>query len=154
LSGKITRLMSNTGDVSSVISAGPMQMKQDDSTNVTMIIMASDDIKDFPLILEKAKKKLSELKVLSVNKNDENLIVYPNPVSNDFINYELVNYDNYLITIEMYDIFGTKIITKESLVNQGYYYGAENISNLSNGTYFLKITTPNGEMIQKFIVNR
>ncbi len=154
LSGKITRLMSNTGDVSSVISAGPMQMKQDDSTNVTMIIMASDDIKDFPLILDKAKKKLSDLKVLSVNENDENLIVYPNPVSNDFINYELVNYDNYLITIEMYDVFGTKIITKESLVNQGYYYGAENISSLSNGTYFLKITTPNGEMIQKFIVNR
>ena len=154
LSGKITRLMSNTKDVSSVISAGPMTLKKDDSTNVTMIIMASDDIKDFPIILDRANKKLSDLKVLSVDDSGNKLSVYPNPVSNDFINYEIVNNDDTQITLEIFDMIGNKIVNKDILANQGYYYGAENISNLSNGTYIIKITTPKAEMINKFIVNR
>lgn len=154
LSGKISRLMSEVGDVSSLISAGPMKLKKDDSTNVTMIIMASNDIKDFPTIVDKAKKKLSDLAVLSVDESENRLFVYPNPVSNDFINYEIINNNDTQITIEIFDMIGNRLVIKEVLANQGYYYGAENISNLSNGTYLIKITTPKAEMINKFIVNR
>jgi PKD repeat protein len=70
--------------------------------------------------------------------------IYPNPVKY-FLNISLEN--NGLIKgFEVYDITGKKV-----MFNSGSTKNSINVSNLSNGFYFLKVETDTGKLISRFI---
>ena len=70
-------------------------------------------------------------------KNIGGLKIFPNP-SNEFvyINFSDENLKNEIFDVEVYDVFGKLIIRNEGLLGQK---NEINISNLSNGTYSIKI---------------
>jgi hypothetical protein len=85
--------------------------------------------------------------LLGVNDlKKEAITVYPNPTTGEL---SIRNYELGITNIEIYDIYGRKqsfnhLISKSSnhLIN---------ITNLSAGVYFLKISTETGMLIQKVI---
>lgn len=74
---------------------------------------------------------------------DNSISIYPNP-TNTIVN---VKCDNTINSIELYDIQGRILITK--MVSD--YNAVLDISNKSNGIYFLKITSEKGIKVEKLI---
>lgn len=78
----------------------------------------------------------------------ENVRVYPNPTQN---NLNVTGLDENVTALEIMDISGRvlRVIPQSNLntVNTEI-----NVSNLSSGTYFLKINSENGQAVKTFIV--
>ncbi|MDT0559406.1 M14 family zinc carboxypeptidase [Ichthyenterobacterium sp. W332] len=81
---------------------------------------------------------------LSVAENDlESTTIYPNPFNNT-INIKLPSqYSTESISVEMYDALGRTIRQFSVLNSNNGAYNISNLDNLSNGTYFVKITDNN-----------
>ena len=84
--------------------------------------------------------------VLGNNDNQlSNTVIYPNPASS-VLNIE--NAEN--STIQIFDLLGRVVMTKNDIsLNQQL-----NVSNLTTGTYLIKITNGNQVKTDKFIINR
>lgn len=78
---------------------------------------------------------------ISDNKLDNSVKVYPNP-TNDIINAEG---DTTIKSIELYDLFGRLLQT--NLINTNKT--AIDVSQRATGTYFLKITTDEGQKVEQ-----
>lgn len=81
--------------------------------------------------------------VLGVNdvvKNDTNISVYPNPVS-DILN---IKSKDKVKNVEIFDMSGKKI-------NVELNDNAMNVKDLQSGSYILSVETPKGKSTQKFI---
>ncbi|WP_395042897.1 T9SS type A sorting domain-containing protein [Flavobacterium sp.] len=74
---------------------------------------------------------------------DESIVLYPNPV-NSIIN---INCKNSIKTIELYDVQGR--ILQTILENDNT--STIDITNKSNGIYFVKITTEIGSKVEKVV---
>jgi hypothetical protein len=68
---------------------------------------------------------------------------YPNPTRNLIT----VNANSIINSIELYDVQGRVLITKTTNENQAIV----DISNYSNGIYFLKVISANGEKTKKIV---
>jgi len=70
----------------------------------------------------------------------DNNIVYPNPFT-DKLNFNIGNIENSKISIQIFDIRGSKVIDRAEIINSN----SENVisigTNLLSGTYFYKITS-------------
>ena len=75
--------------------------------------------------------------------------IFPNP-ANDIINIEWNNANNYPVEILIYDGFG-KLLVKKDNVKSPYNI---NVSEYSNGIYFLQIKTTNKILNKKFIIQK
>jgi len=77
-------------------------------------------------------------------KNTDGIVVFPNPADNS-LSIE-VNKPFNIARIEIIDEKGTVIYSKELLVNP------VNVSNISKGIYFIKLTIDNEEIVKKVII--
>ena len=84
--------------------------------------------------------------VLSINDNNlQNVIIYPNPTTS-ILNIE--NAENSMI--EVYDLLGRVVLSENNIsINKQL-----NVSNLSTGTYLIKISNNGQIKTDKFIINR
>jgi hypothetical protein len=80
--------------------------------------------------------------ITEINKND-NIIIYPNP-ANDNINIDVKNYNEIIIT----DISGKVVINLDSASTQN---NTIDVSNLSNGIYFVTIKSDEQLITKKLI---
>lgn len=83
-----------------------------------------------------------------VNENTTNvtaaqLSVYPNPAT-DVLNISLSNGTS-IETVNIYNVSGKLVNTAKVIANQ------INISDLSNGVYFIEVLTENGKLTTKFV---
>ena len=82
--------------------------------------------------------------ILGISENLlENIAIYPNPAST------VLNINNAKnANIQVFDILGKTIFSQENIsVNERI-----NISNLENGTYFIKISMDNAVTTKKFLI--
>jgi len=104
------------------------------------------------LDLALAENPLTIKETISVNYE---LNVFPNPV-NQLLNVSYSISVPCNLTIEIVDILGAK--TKQSIIygekQIGKHSEVLDVSNLANGIYFLKINSPNGTQMKKFIVSK
>lgn len=70
----------------------------------------------------------------------EKINLFPNPAENE-INYTVTSSLNTRLTMEIIDIRGAKIITKTRSIDKGINSGSIQISRLSTGVYFIRVTT-------------
>lgn len=154
MSGNLTRTNSRQTDASSLISAGPIALSNNDTSEITMVIMLSDDASEFPSIIEEAKKKFEEIKVLSVFWEEVLFNVFPNPVYSENINFELFLEESTQLDVSVYDLNGNQLSTKTMIGNYGYFYGVQDTRNLTAGTYILNIKNGERELNRKFIISK
>ncbi len=80
-------------------------------------------------------------------QNKEDIIIYPNPAKNFlFIKYDNFNSGNSVIRIDLLTISGDEIIENLQKTQK------VDISNISEGVYFMRIKTKKGLMIKKLII--
>ena len=70
--------------------------------------------------------------------------IYPNPVK-DLLAISLKNNDE-IISYQIFDVMAKEVVSKAKMENKTIQ-----VSELTNGIYFIKIKTINGEMVSKFI---
>lgn len=89
--------------------------------------------------------------------NNKNLItnlgIYPIP-SQDKLMISLSLNENRNVKMEVIDLNGKTILTKNINLQTGYLVQELNISTLSNGSYLLKVSTNNSTDTKKFIINK
>ena len=89
-------------------------------------------------------KDIYESTSLSINDNNLHISIYPNPVSDGFIN--LVNHSNEPLDIEVFDLNGRKVISQKSV------FDSIDVSVLSEGIYSLKLSRNGRSYIKKLII--
>jgi hypothetical protein len=95
----------------------------------------------------KIKNVTSNIIINGFNRISENLLeqiaIYPNPAST------VLNINNAKSAdIQVFDILGKTIFSQENIsVNERI-----NVSNLENGTYFIKISMDNAVITKKFLI--
>ncbi len=80
----------------------------------------------------------------TTNFLNSEVVLYPNPVKDNFT-VSLKNNDE-IISCQIYDVTGKNVMSNAKMENN-----TVQVSALSNGVYFIKIKTMNGEMVNKFI---
>ena len=80
----------------------------------------------------------------AIEEMTTSLSVYPNPVSDRLY----IETETEVEEVIVYDIFGRRQVT-ETPSRQGNV--TVDVSNLSNGVYFVKVVTENGEIVKRFI---
>ena len=89
-------------------------------------------------------KDIYESTSLSINDNNLHISIYPNPVSDGFIN--IVNHSNEPLDIEVFDLNGRKVISQKSV------FDSIDVSVLSEGIYSLKLSRHGRSDIKKLII--
>jgi PKD repeat protein len=86
----------------------------------------------------------------------ENLSVgspYPIP-SSDFVNCDIYTKIETDLNISFYNIFGELVMQKEIKSHKGYYKYTADVSNLSSGVYFIRVTTTEETITHKVEVRK
>ena len=86
----------------------------------------------------------SDVGIITPQKK-EKIKVYPNPTTGELT---ITNYELRIDNIEIFDIYGRKILSHTSLLSSET---TVNISHLTTGIYFIKITTEQGVITKKVI---
>jgi len=90
------------------------------------------------------KQSTSPVLAITLPETAINIIIYPNPAS-DYINIETKG-----ITIKNINIYNS---SKQNVYYENSYDETINISNLPQGTYFMRISTESSVFVKKFIKN-
>lgn len=117
---------------------------------VFYVIIAADTNKD------NLKNTLLQVRNFSavnnnVNTNESSVSIIPNPVG-DYLKAR-VKLNNYApVNFEIYDLLGNKIYSEETTGSNADFFDYNmNVSNLSTGTYMLKVVSGNVIIYNKFI---
>ncbi len=80
-----------------------------------------------------------------VDNSSENILAYPNP-ANDKINFTLNSNSHYVVELKIYDSIGRMVYSKIKTTSE-----AIDISNLSDGLYYLKVRSGDIVRSEKFV---
>ena len=89
-------------------------------------------------------QEIYEATSLSVQEESFNISIYPNPVSDGFLN--ILNPSNEPLNISIYDMKGTKVHSQQII------FDSIDISGLSNGFYSLVIKSGERTTAKKIVV--
>jgi hypothetical protein len=84
-------------------------------------------------------------------KNDLGLRIYPNPSNGNFNLY--IEKGDKNINITIYDLQGQKVYADRLLSGMGIITKEINLSELSKGIYYLRLTTENVTQVEKIVIN-
>ncbi len=154
ISSGLKRIYAANNDCSMVLSAGPIEIAPLDTVNLSFAIAFAYSNEEANSKFIKASSLLNYVK--SINVNDEvlnNIYIYPNPTA-DYININLTLMKSAPVTISIYDISGKKItdIISEEMLSSGIHSFEYNAKELSQGTYFVDLTTKGKNISKSFIV--
>jgi len=161
LSGGIQRRESNVTDISQVIGAGPIALKAGDSVRVAFAIFAATSEEELDEISMQAYKtgELFGLSNGNINVIPDKAAVseiYPNPNTQTDLHFAMrIPYETG-IEIEIYDLSGARVdnVMTSNILVAGFYDFTVNIENISQGTYFLKISTKSETFFKSFVIMR
>jgi subtilisin family serine protease len=155
MSGGIGRDSSSATDCSVVFGAGPIRLRAGDTTRVSIALFAGNSLQELDKIADEYLPAIQNLinpngNFASFPKKSNIQLVYPNPGSNNIIVEISVSEIN-SGEISIWDINGKKVktlynynISKSNKLYPGFLRLEFNISDLSQGQYFIRFATDNG----------
>jgi hypothetical protein len=152
----IARTYSSDTDVSCVIGAGPIRLRAGDTTRVTFVYFAGKDSLELLSTANSIETSKSLINAdgdyLSNPQNSYISIIYPNPAQNySIIEIALAEIEN--AELSLWDINGKRIkdlLLYDSKIHPKMYNGIYrinlNLSDLSQGQYFVRLKTNTQDM--------
>ncbi len=159
ISGVETKVSSDTGDISFVISGGPFLIEKDDTLKVGYSLGAAGNLTSLTNVMIKSREKYSA--IILGNKGGERVFNYqlkynyPNPFNNSStIEFILKETEN--VSLKVYDILGREVailIKNETLEGETLHTEIFNAGrfNLASGVYFYRLTTDNFSDTKKMV---
>lgn len=103
--------------------------------------------------------EISDIYDFNVNSIEDNSRIvrfdsYPMPVTNDLLNIDLELSFIGNATIELYALSGELLITKDISNNQGYSKHQIDVSNITNGTYYIKVSAGTANLYKRIVIIR
>jgi uncharacterized repeat protein (TIGR01451 family) len=95
---------------------------------------------------------INAVKVSELSSDVSDLIVYPNP-ANSFLNIEMNLKKTTPLTIQLLNLMGESVLKTTNSAMKGLLKRQINLNHLSDGIYFLKITTSKGINAVKIVKN-
>ncbi|OGU37930.1 MAG: hypothetical protein A2X61_15270 [Ignavibacteria bacterium GWB2_35_12] len=159
MSSGILRKESGITDVSMVIGAGPIKIDKGDTTRVTFSLFGGKTLGEMRTTARLSREKAISLHLADstfnpLPKKDTIFVLYPNPAEQNTMRMDFGLTNSSYIKIEVIDISG-KIIEAPVPVkyySAGYYTEFIPVENLSQGRYYLKLTTGYGRIVEPFEV--
>ncbi len=165
LTSGIGKAQAGGGDISYVVSAGPVDIPASSSVDIAFAVAAGVQKEDLSEAFTNARSKFQVILTDVDNKYDNvihsfNLAQnYPNPFNPATrIKYsvpKIINNQSSIINLKVYDVLGNEIAT---LVNEdkpaGDYEVDFNASKFSSGVYFYKLTAGGITMTKKMVLLR
>jgi type IX secretion system substrate protein len=100
------------------------------------------------------KYTYSNILPVNIGSNENELLIYPNPVSN-YISLQLHSDSRQLITVVIFDNVGQRLIYKNILAEKGdNYIFLPDVKNLPSGIYLIKVNTGSKMFVEKFVVEK
>jgi hypothetical protein len=151
----LSRLASDTTDVSMMISNGPFNVAAGDSVHIAFALLASDSLVQLRASADSAQQKFNsigsgipEYPVLS-----DNFIIFPNPMTDFYtVHITLTAYGK--VELNLYSVLGEKVATLFS----GYQFAGSrqynfDSSHLSSGIYLCELKAGEKRIIKKLVVH-
>lgn len=155
MSSGIGRDSTGIKDVSTVISAGPIELESKDTSRVIMAYFAAANIDELLANSKAIREFMKSPSSITEDFNpflNTNFIknIYPNPSSGNFINVELYEFDKN-IKINLFDINGKIVKSIENITNSSFKL---DVSDLLNGSYLLEINLGKEKEVKKLIIKK
>ncbi|MEO6884552.1 MAG: T9SS type A sorting domain-containing protein [Bacteroidia bacterium] len=96
----------------------------------------------------------NEISVTCEDSNEKNVFVYPNPTSGNFNLHFINGMEETVQDIDVYTVLGQNIFHQTSANKSISVFQTINLSDYSDGIYFLKIQTLNGIITKKIMINK
>ena len=139
-SGRAQAGMNGNGtDISMLLSSGPFLVLPNDSVKVAFALLGGDSLNEIEAAATAAQIKYNTVGISEVENQGNAILVYPNPAA-AVVNVHVPHSTSGSVKIEMYDTFGNLVTTKTYLQKTKNTLQTD-ISNLSNGIYFLRFTS-------------
>jgi len=169
LTNGLNKTNAGPNDVSSVISAGPFEIKADSTLVVSFSLSAGIDLNSIQNSVANSRDRYNSI-LTDVSDEKTELPTefsllqnYPNPFNpSTVIKYSIATSTllggdgrGGLVTLKIYDILGREIATLVDKQQQPGNYNVEfNASNLSSGTYFYRLVSGDFSKTMKFILQK
>lgn len=139
-SGRAQAGMNGNGtDISMLLSSGPFLVLPNDSVKVAFALLGGDSLNEIEAAATAAQIKYNTVGISEVENQGNAILVYPNPAA-AVVNVHVPHSTSGSVKIKMYDTFGNLVTTKTYLQKTKNTLQTD-ISNLSNGIYFLRFTS-------------
>ena len=147
----------NGNDVAHTVSAGPFHLAVNDSVIVAFALIAGDDLIDLQnsaIASQHIYDSLYAVGISSVNKNEGNILLFPNPASNNIL-VQFAASINETATISIYTISGQEVKKIKPLVtsrSSNFQQLKIDLSDLDKGVYFLRIQSEHYSATKKLVI--
>ncbi len=157
LSSGIYRKESSVTDISMVIGAGPIKLKAGDTTRVAFSIFSGNNLEK---LRENCRTSRQTAKYYDISdgaynplpKENDIVILYPNPVSDELLHVDFALLEGSYITIDIFNSLGQKVLTpiKDMFVTAGFQSETIKLPKLAQGRYYLRLKTMNSTLTEPF----
>ena len=150
----LTRLASDTTDVSMMISSGPFAVTGGDSVHIAFALLAADSLLQLQASADSAQQQFNSIgsgipehPVLA-----DNFICFPNPAT-DFctVQVTLSSYSN--VELNLYSVLGEKVIEifngYQNAGSRQYNFDA---SRLGSGIYLCELKAAENRIVKKLVI--
>lgn len=142
LSSGVGRTTSDVGDVSQVLSTGPLTIAPGKTVEVGFAVLGGDTLSDMQANVEVALRKWKQITLEDINTVPEEFALYQN-YPNPFNPVTTIIYDlplDNFVSLKVYDLLGREVATLVSERQKaGRYIREFTGSTLSSGVYFYRL---------------
>lgn len=157
ISGGLAKPQAGGGDISNVVSAGPLDIQAGGSVTVAFAIACGQNVADLRNEFSLARSKYQEILTSVDDELTQPLIYalnqnYPNPFNpSTVIQYQIPEAGK--VTLTVYDITGRELKTLiNEYIQPGTYHATFDGTGLSSGVYFYEIRVNNFMQSRKMIM--
>jgi hypothetical protein len=151
----LSRLASDTTDISMILSSGPFTVAAGDSVHIAFALLAGDSLAQLQATADSAQQQFNSIGS-GIHENPaltDNFLVYPNPVMNFWtVHLTLSAYSS--VQLNLYSVLGEKVA---ELFNGSQPSGSRqynfDASKLSSGIYLLELKTAENRTVKKLVVH-
>lgn len=157
LSGGLSKPQAGGGDISHVISAGPLDIPAGESVTVAFALACGQNVSDLRNEFSLARSKYQEIVTSVENENVQPLTYalsqnYPNPFNpSTVIQFQIPEAGK--VSLKVYDVTGREIKTLiNEYIQPGYFEANFEGAGLSSGVYFYELKVNNYRQSRKMIL--
>jgi subtilisin family serine protease len=142
-------------DVINTVSTGPLTLKSDSTVTVAFALLAGDNLAKLQASADFAQVKYDGLysSIAEVKNSNLGMQLFPNPAANKCM-LTLNSLSNEKASISILDVMGKLVYEGSYKLGIGKYNIDLNLTDLTNGVYYVKVSQSKNVQTEKLLIQR